>query len=127
MPRRRRRCQRRHVLIPAVAKCISPIVSPTIIWFLFSLTRRLIVWGRILQNNHYTPYLGQLSKDYCIDGLRTLAAKIGTMSAEGGLTRDPNYTPGVDFLDHDFFIIFKNSHHDLYNEGSNFILSSVGH
>ena len=48
-----RRCQRRHVLIPSVAKCISPIVSPTIIWFLFSLTRRLIVWGRSLQNNHY--------------------------------------------------------------------------
>jgi hypothetical protein len=57
------------------------------------------------------------------------AAKIGTMSAEGGPTRDSNYTLGVDFLDHDFFIIQKNSHQDLYNEGSNFILSSleVGH
>ena len=44
-------------------------------------------------------------------------------------TWDPNYTPGVDFLDHDFFIILKNSHQDLSNEGSNFILSSleVGH
>ena len=28
---------------------------------------------------------------------------MGTMSsAEGGPTRDPNYTPGVDFWDHDF-------------------------
>ena len=37
-----------------------------------------------------------------LDGLRILAAKIETMSAEGGPTQDPNYTPGVDFLDHDF-------------------------
>ena len=43
-----------------------------------------------------------LVKDYYIDGLRTLAAKIGTMSAEGGPTQDQNYTPGMDFLDHDF-------------------------
>ena len=52
------------------------------------------------------------------------------MSAEEGPTRDPNYIPGVDFLDHDFFfIILKNSHQDLSNEVSNFILSSleVGH
>ena len=67
---------------------------------------------------------------------------------------DTNYTPGVDFLDHDFFIILKNSDQDLsnvcsekkiasaavqcnttklgifffgtdVNEGSNFILSSL--
>jgi hypothetical protein len=70
-----------------------------------------------------------LAKDYYIDGLGTLSTKIGTMSAERGPTRDPNYTPGVDFLDHDFFIILKNSHQDLYNVGYNFILSSleVGH
>ena len=45
-------------------------------------------------------------------------AKIGTLSAEGGPTRDQNYTQGVDFLDQ-----------DLNNETSNFILSSleVGH
>ena len=44
-------------------------------------------------------------------------------------TWDPDYNPGVDFLDHDFFIILNNSHKDLSNEGSNFILSSleVGH
>ena len=44
-------------------------------------------------------------------------------------TLDPNYTLGVDFLDHDFFIILKNSHQELSNEGSNFILTSleVGH
>ena len=41
-----------------------------------------------------------LAKDYYIDGLRTLAAKIRTMSAKGGPTLDPNYTPEVDFLDH---------------------------
>ena len=36
-----------------------------------------------------------LVKDYYIDGLRTLAAKIGTMSAEGGPTQDQNYTRGM--------------------------------
>ena len=43
-------------------------------------------------------------------------------------TWDPNYTQGVDFLDHDFYNL-KNSSQDLSNEGSNFILSSleVGH
>ena len=41
---------------------------------------------------------------------------------------DPNYTLGVDFLDHDF-LQSKNSHRDLSKKGSNFILSSleVGH
>ena len=41
----------------------------------------------------------------------------------------PNYTPGVDFFGPGYFIILKNSHQDLSNEGSNFILSSleVGH
>ena len=37
-------------------------------------------------------------------------------------TWDPNYTPWVDFLDHD---ILKNSGQDLSNEGSNFVLSSL--
>ena len=43
-------------------------------------------------------------------------------------TWDSNYTPGVDFLDHDF-LSSKNSGQDLSNEGSNFILSllEVGH
>ena len=38
----------------------------------------------------------------------------------------PNYTLRVDFLDHD---LLKKLHHDLSNEGSNFILSllEVGH
>ena len=46
----------------------------------------------------------------------------------GGNTWDPNYAPGLDFLDHIFFNL-KNSGQDLSNEGSNFILSSlkVGH
>ena len=41
---------------------------------------------------------------------------------------DPNYTPGMDFLDH-VISILKYSGQDLSNEGSNFILSSleVGH
>ena len=42
-----------------------------------------------------------------------------------GETWDPNYTQGLDFLDHDFFVILKNSHQDLFNEWSNFILSSL--
>ncbi len=37
-------------------------------------------------------------KDYYIDGLFTLAVKIGTMSAEGGPTWNPNYTPTMIFL-----------------------------
>ena len=43
-------------------------------------------------------------------------------------TWDPNYAPGVDFLDHRFLNL-KNSSQDPSNEGSNFILSSleVGH
>ena len=46
----------------------------------------------------------------------------------GGNTWDPNYAPGLDFLDCNFFNL-KNSGQDLSNEGSNFILSSleVGH
>ena len=51
-------------------------------------------------------------------------AKIGTMSAEGGPTLDPNYTPGVDFWTKIFYNP-KNSGQDLSNEGSNFILSSL--
>ena len=39
-------------------------------------------------------------------------------------TCDPNYTPGVDFLDHNFFDL-KNSGQDLSYEGSNFVLSSL--
>ena len=39
-------------------------------------------------------------------------------------TWDPNYTPGVNFLDHDFYNL-KNSGQDVSNEGSNFILISV--
>ena len=44
----------------------------------------------------------ELAKDYFIDGLYTLVAKIATISAEGGSTWDPNYTLGSDLLDHDF-------------------------
>ena len=39
----------------------------------------------------------------------------------GGNTWDPNYAPGLDFLD--IFFNLKNSGQDLSNEGSNFILS----
>ena len=34
-------------------------------------------------------------------------------------------TPGSGFFELGFFIIFKDSHQDLSNEGSNFILSSL--
>ena len=46
----------------------------------------------------------------------------------GGNTWDPNYAPGLDFLDHIFFNQ-KNSGQYLSNEGSNFILSllEIGH
>ena len=46
----------------------------------------------------------------------------------GAVAWDPNYTPGMDFLDQ-IFSILKNSGQDLSNVGSNFILSSleVGH
>ena len=49
-------------------------------------------------------------------------------TAWGGILGTQNYTPGVDFLDHNFFNL-KNLGQDLSNEGSNFILSSleVGH
>ena len=45
-----------------------------------------------------------------------------------GNTWDQTYAQGLDFLDHNFFIL-KNSGQDLSNQGSNFILSSleVGH
>ena len=39
----------------------------------------------------------------------------------GAVTWDPNYTPGMNFLDH-IFSILKNSGQDLSNEESNFIL-----
>ena len=43
-------------------------------------------------------------------------------------TWDPNYPPGVDFLDHNF-LLSRNSGEELSNEVSNFILSplDVGH
>ena len=61
---------------------------------------RVMQWNQRISEEALHPIT--LAKDYYTDGLRTLAVKIGTMSAEGGPTRDPNYTPGVDFLDHDF-------------------------
>ena len=52
-----------------------------------------------------------------------------TSGHHGGNTWDPNYAPGLDFLDHISGFNLKNSGQDLSNEGSNFILSSleVGH
>ena len=42
---------------------------------------------------------------------------------------EPKLHPGGGFFGPQFFIIFENSHQDLSNEGSNFILNSieVGH
>ena len=63
--------------------------------------------------DHRHLHTGQLSCNFCwqVTSLRPV-------------TWDPDYTPGVDF-----FLILKNSHQDLSNEGSNFILSliEVGH
>ena len=63
-------------------------------------------------------HTGQLSRHLFLTGDHTEAENLG-----------PKLHPRVDFLDHDFFIILKNAHQDLSNEGSNFFLSSqeVGH
>ena len=58
----------------------------------------------------------RLHKDYYIDGHSD--DLLWKKFHWGREVRPPNYTPGVDFLDHD-------SHQDLSNEGSNFILSSL--
>ena len=49
--------------------------------------------------------------------------------SSGGGKKDPQITPQGGFFGPWSFIILKNSHQDLINEGSNFILSSleVGH
>ena len=56
---------------------------------------RVMQWNQRISEEALHPDPITLAKDYYTDGLRTLAVKIGTMSAEGGPARDPNYTPGV--------------------------------
>ena len=69
-------------------------------------------------SDHGHLYTGQLCRHFVFRQVDIM----------GGNTWDPNYAPGLDFLDHIFFNL-KNSGQDLSNEGSNFILSSleVGH
>ena len=67
-------------------------------------------------------------KDYYIDGQNTQLIFFEKKSTGGG-KRPPKSHQAGGFFDHVFFITLNNSHQDLSNEGSNFILSSpeVGH
>ena len=66
--------------------------------------------------------------DFLKDGQLDMSSFFVTCGQHEAGTWDPNYTPGVNFLNQ-FFIILKNTHQNLSNEGSNFFLSSpeVGH
>ena len=70
----------------------------------------------------------QSNKDYYIDGQNTQLIFFEKMSPGDG-NKAPKLHPGGGFFGPCSFIILKNSHQDLSNEGSNFILSSleVGH
>ena len=74
--------------------------------------------GQGCDTTHGHLYTGQLCRHFVFRQVDIM----------GGNTWDPNYAPGLDFLDHIFFNL-KNSGQDLSNEGSKFILSSlkVGH
>ena len=63
-------------------------------------------------------HTGQLSRHFFLTSDQPEAENLG-----------PKLHPGVGFFGPRFFIILKNLHQDLSNEGSNFILSSleVGH
>ena len=73
--------------------------------------------------------LMKISEGYKISHGQSLLLDSYVATCMGGSTWHQNYTLGMDFLDHDFYLILKNLHQDLSNEGSNFILSSleVGH
>ena len=68
--------------------------------------------------NHGHLYTGQLCRHFVFRQVDIM----------GAVCWDPNYTPGLDFLNHNS-LSSKNSGQDLSNEGSNLILSSleVGH
>ena len=72
--------------------------------------------------------LMSLGKDYYIDGQNTQLIYFLKNSTGGG-KQAPKLHPGGGLFGPWSFIILKNSHQDLSNEGSNFILSSleVGH
>ena len=67
---------------------------------------------------HGHLHTGQISRHFFL-----------TSDQHGGWYLGPKLHPGGGFFEPWFFIILKNSHLDLSNEGSNFILSSpeVGH
>ena len=71
----------------------------------------------------------KISEGYKISHGQSLLLDSYVATCMGGSTWHQNYTLGMDFLDHDFYLILKNLHQDLSNEGPNFILSSleVGH
>jgi hypothetical protein len=70
-----------------------------------------------------------LSKDYYIDGQNTRLIVVFFEFPLGEGSKAPKLQPRAGFFGPWSFIILKNSHQDLSNEGSNFILSSleVGH
>ena len=65
-----------------------------------------------------------LGKDYYIDGQNTQLICFEKITTEGGKGH-PKLHPRGGFFGPYFYKIFKSSHQDLYNEGSNFILSSL--
>ena len=69
-----------------------------------------------------------LTKDYYIDGQNTQPMFLNKCPLGEG-SKAPKLHHGDGFFEPWSFIILKNSHQDLPNEGSNFILSSleVGH
>ena len=74
-------------------------------------------------------WLVGLGKDYYIDGQNTRLSWFKKKCPPGEGSKDPKSHPVGRFFGPWSFIILKNSHQDLSNEGSNFILSSleVGH
>ena len=100
------------VLLLLLGFCLNFLIHSSNVWLqnVFSTFLMKHYPRRALEWSTYWAVLRSESLDW--------TAKIG----------DPNYTPEVDF----WIMIFynsKNSHQDLSNEGSNFILSSleVGH
>ena len=84
---------------------------------------RLVLFQRRQTNSGLKTLANQTTDIFILDSYVVIFFLTSGQHEAG--TWDPNYTPGVDFLDHDFYNL-RNSHQDLSNERSNFILSSLG-
>ena len=81
----------------------------------------------LMYQKFYLFYLEmKLGKNYYTDGMHANSSgKHSNYISWGRANLGPKLDPGVGFFEPWFFIILKNSHQDLSNEGSNFIMGPL--